>query len=170
MSFIVQALEMFGTPETSMRHLKRSNHPLEATYAGMLRRCYNKNEKLYPRYGGRGIVVCDRWRLPYGRGFANFVEDMGVKPTGTSLDRINNDWNYEPSNCRWSDRTTQNRNREWSRYVTVDGIKTHVADIAKLSDRPLSTVAARIKRGWTVKESISNKTYQGLRKKEKRGT
>lgn len=169
MTFIAQALEMFGTPETSFRHLKRSKHPLEATYAGMLRRCYNKNEKLYLRYGGRGIKVCERWRLPYGRGFANFVADMGAKPLGTSLDRMRNDGDYEPENCRWTDRTTQNRNREWSRHIMVNGVKTHVAEIAKHSERPLQTVAARLKRGWTVEEAISNKTYQGLRRKEQRG-
>jgi hypothetical protein len=71
------------------------------------RRCYEKENRKYHLYGGRGIEMCDRWYLS----FANFVEDMGVKPAGMSLDRRDNDGNYEKSNCRWVTKTTSNRNR-----------------------------------------------------------
>jgi hypothetical protein len=76
------------------------------SWEGMQQRCYNKNATGYERWGGAGVTVCDRWR----ESFQNFLNDMGPRPEGTSLDRIDPFGNYEPSNCRWADRSTQNRN------------------------------------------------------------
>lgn len=75
----------------------------------MLDRCYRKTDGGYKKYGGRGISVCDRWQGT--EGFFNFLKDMGERPTGTSLDRINNDGNYEPDNCRWATALEQAHNR-----------------------------------------------------------
>lgn len=84
------------------------DHPLYPVWNGMIGRCENRTTPGYINYGARGISVCDRWRFS----FANFVADMGRKPTKNhSLDRINNDGNYEPDNCRWATKSEQMHNR-----------------------------------------------------------
>lgn len=86
-----------------------------ARYKNMKRRCYRKENDNYHLYGGRGITVCDRWMEPNGMGFVNFCEDMGPRPTEKhSIDRIDPDGNYEPSNCKWSTASEQSKNqRRW---------------------------------------------------------
>jgi len=89
----------------------RKSHPLYGTWQAMLNRCRNKNYHAYSRYGGRGIEVCDRWKGLDG--FDNFVDDVGARPSrGHSLDRIDNDGNYELGNVRWATRIEQMRNTE----------------------------------------------------------
>ena len=79
-------------------------------WTGILRRCNNSNFKHYKYYGGRGIKVCDRWLR-----FENFLSDMGIRPEGLQIDRINNDGNYEPSNCRWVTPSVNLTNRKFSK-------------------------------------------------------
>lgn len=88
-----------------------SKHELYGTHQQMLKRCYSPKSTAYSDYGGRGIEVCERWKLPDGEGFLNFLADMGPRPENYTLDRINNNGNYEPSNCKWSSGSTQIRNR-----------------------------------------------------------
>ena len=83
-----------------------NTHALYRVWYGMKSRCYNKNFTDFKNYGGRGIRVCDRWR----RNFNAFIEDMGERPEGTTLDRIDNNGDYEPANCKWSTYREQNMN------------------------------------------------------------
>lgn len=92
-----------------------SHHPLYHVWSEMKERCYNKTNKNYHAWGGRNVTVCERWR----KNVANFISDMGDRPDGHSIDRINNDGNYEPINCRWADATTQARNRR-STKLTIE--------------------------------------------------
>lgn len=93
----------------------KGNNHLPKTYVtwqSMKQRCYNKKHEAYRRYSDRGITVCDRWMG--ADGFTNFLADMGVRPENKTLDRINNDGNYEPSNCRWATSKQQANNTQRS--------------------------------------------------------
>ena len=93
----------------------KNQHPLYTVWQSMKRRCDSPNNRAYHRYGGRGITVCERWL----HDFHAFVADMGERPNGTSIDRIDNDKGYSPENCRWSTLSEQQLNRECARKVVI---------------------------------------------------
>lgn len=105
--------EVIGTNNLKHGHLRNGGKqpPEYVAWSHMKKRCYNPRSNDYEIYGGRGIKVCDRWL----ESFANFFEDMGERPSPNhSLDRINGNGNYEPSNCRWADQSTQGFNQKKS--------------------------------------------------------
>lgn len=99
--------------------------PTYRSWKAMHYRCTKTKNIGYARYGGRGIQVCDRWI-----DFDNFVEDMGIRPIGTTLDRINNDGNYEPGNCQWATKNQQGGNQSTNRYLSFQGRTQHLSQWA----------------------------------------
>lgn len=94
-------------------------NPVRKTWLDMYLRCYDPGNKDFRHYGGRGIQICCRWHRSNPEGFDNFVSDLGVKPTPNhTIDRINNDWSYMPSNCRWATRVEQKHNQRPRQLVT----------------------------------------------------
>lgn len=132
----------------------KNPHPLYTTYHSMKERCRNKNNPLYHRYGGRGISVCPRW-LEYRTGFTNFLSDMGDKPKGFTLERIDNNKNYEPSNCKWASRKEQQRNQSITRKVIIEGIEYIAADLADIAKVKTDTIVERAKAGLSYQDVIS---------------
>ena len=113
-------------------------------WAGMINRCENINDPSYYRYGGRGIKVCERWR----NSFEDFYADMGPRPTeGHSIDRKDNDGNYEPDNCRWATRREQMNNRSVNVRYEFQGKSLTLAEIARILGVSVATLRSRISRG-----------------------
>jgi hypothetical protein len=115
----------------------------------MKARCLNPNNPAYQNYGGRGITVCERWL-----DFKNFLEDMGERPSETQLERINNNGNYEPSNCRWASPKENSRNRRNSRYLTIDEETKPVIEWAEMAGIARSTMNSRAKNECSKEELL----------------
>lgn len=121
-----------------------------AIWGGMIGRATNPKDKYYPRYGANGISVSDSWRK-----FENFYADMGDRPEGTSLDRIDNTKGYSKENCRWATRVEQQNNLKSSVRAEYRGAQITVADMVKLSGLNKSTIDARLRRLWAVEDVIN---------------
>ena len=134
---------------------------LWSIFKGMKRRCYNHNEPEYNRYGGRGIIICDEWLKNYGE-FRNWAINNGYRP-GLTIDRINNDGNYCPENCRWATRKEQNNNTSQNRRITFNGETLTVTEWAKkigitqqalqkrLNNWPLERALTEPRNEWCVR-------------------
>lgn len=133
-------------------------HGMSATreykaWAGMVQRCTNPKNPKWPRYGARGITVCDRWR-----DFDNFRADMGPRPADMTIDRINNDGSYEPGNCRWATQMQQGNNRGNNHLVVLDGKEMTISEAARQAGINLSTMRARIRSGWSFDRAAHQPT------------
>ncbi len=117
----------------------------------MLARCYDEHCAWYRRYGGRGIRVCERWRAS----FAAFFDDMGPRPGhGYSIERIDNDGDYEPGNVRWATAREQARNTRRNRLITVGGRTQCVAAWAEERGVRPQLISTRLSRGWSDYEAV----------------
>ena len=133
-------------------HAIRGKHSsTHQSWLDMTYRCTNPRSRNWNYYGGRGIVVCDRWRQ-----FENFLADMGENPKGLQLDRIDNNGNYEPGNCRWATRSEQHRNKRNNRLLTL-GVRTQCrqawADELGISIEALWRRLSR--RGWSIEKALT---------------
>ncbi len=134
--------------------------PTYKSWQSMKTRCTNTIDKNFEHYGARGITVCDRWL----NSFENFYEDMGDRPEGLSLDRIDNNGNYEKSNCKWSTRTEQGRNQNSNRIVTYNGKDMCLMEaVERYSKHQYSTVHSRLRVGWSIEDALEKpiKNKQG---------
>lgn len=118
-------------------------------WRSMHTRCENKKCLSYADYGGRGIKVCERWGS-----FENFLKDMGEAVGGASIERKNNDGNYEPSNCHWADRYTQSRNKRNNRMLTLDGVTKCMKDWANSLGMNQSSLAERLDK-WPLELALT---------------
>lgn len=121
-----------------------TGRPEYQAWADMIRRCENPDAVEFKRYGARGISVCAAWR----ESFECFIADMGQRPEGLTLDRIDNDGNYEPGNCRWAGKIVQQRNRRANRFLDFQGERVTLAEAAERSGLNKGTIRGRLRRGW----------------------
>lgn len=121
-------------------------------WAGMKSRCQNANHHAYADYGGRGIKVCEQWQV-----FENFLRDMGEPPAGASIDRTNNDGDYEPGNCAWVTPKEQNNNRRSTNTYEIAGRVMTLDEIAVERSLSVSLLKARLRRGWSIEKAIYTK-------------
>ena len=119
----------------------------------MKQRCLNKNKQNYHFYGGKGISICDRWL----NSFENFLEDMGERPSGMSLDRVNSEKDYCKENCRWSTAKQQANNRKSNTPITFDGLTLTMEECAKKLGLTRNCIKQRIHRKWPLKKVLREK-------------
>jgi hypothetical protein len=127
-------------------------------HQGMIDRCTKTSDSKFSRYGGRGIKVCERWFS-----FENFLKDMGEPADDQTIDRIDNNGNYEPSNCRWADAVTQNNNKRTNKRIEIDGVEMTVAEWVRWHGNvKYTTVTERLSRNWSPKQALFGKDTNGI--------
>lgn len=133
--------------------------PEYGVWEGVIRRCLNPKSDCWENYGGRGIGVCDRWR-----DFQNFYSDMGRRPSPKhTIDRINNDGDYEPGNCRWATRIEQANNTRSSHWMEFDGKRLTIAGWSRELGINKGTIAARIRSNWSIGNILTQPVKQRAR-------
>ena len=125
------------------------------TWASMRARCLGKNHRKYKDYGARGISICDRWQS-----FSNFLEDMGERPSGCTIDRIDNLKGYTPENCRWSDIKTQNRNRACVIKLKICCQEKTLKEWSEIYGIPYKSIYTRYAKGYPLRMIFNHKLYK----------
>lgn len=134
--------------------MKRTKHGYSGTriyslWRDMKKRCMNKGHRFYKDYGARGVTVCERWLI-----FANFLADMGERPDGMSLDRIDNDGPYSPENCRWATNSEQHLNSRQARLITFNGRTLGRTQWEKELGLGSGTLFRRLQKGMSLKDAL----------------
>lgn len=125
------------------------------SHRNMMARCYSKNHKSYSGYGGRGIIVCDRWHT-----FVHFWSDMSDPPPGMTIERTNVNGNYEPSNCIWDTRENQANNRRNNIRITCFGKTMTISQWSRELEIDKSTILKRYDKGWLPEKCLSNQDFR----------
>lgn len=148
---------MGGRPYGNKNHYihgKRKTR-LYRIWANIKTRCTNVNDPHFKRYGGRGITICDEWKNDF-KAFYDWSMLNGYADDLT-IDRINNDGNYCPANCRWVTVAEQNRNKRNVKYIIYNGEKHTIPEWTKILHLRKETIRERLKRGWSETEAITGK-------------
>lgn len=158
---------MAKRPDLAQMNRDRATHamtgsPTYKTWDAMRYRCLNESSKDYPRYGGRGIKVCDRWK----NSFEAFLSDMGVRPEGMTLDRIDGSGDYEKDNCRWATPIEQARNRRGNVVIEYKGESGNVSYWAEKMGLERKTLEYRIRKGWDVERALTTPSLIPRKKKD----
>lgn len=131
--------------------------PEYSSWHHIIDRCCNPADKGYKNYGGRGITICDKWR----KSFKAFYDYIGSRPSPKhSIDRINNDGNYEPGNIRWASKKVQANNSRHNHHITINGKTKNIAQWAKTVGLNRGTLLYRIKAGWPPVKALFTPTHK----------
>lgn len=120
------------------------------TWGAMMARCYNQNNIAFPRYGGSGITVCERWHT-----FQFFLDDMGERPDNHTIDRIDNSLGYFPENCQWSSNKEQARNKTNNRLITANGETRCLQEWAEITGIHPMSLLHRLNNGWSSEDAVN---------------
>ena len=134
-------------------------HIVYRIWVMMRQRCQNENAIGYKNYGGRGIKICDRWGS-----FENFASDVGIPPTSKhTLDRVDVNGNYEPSNFRWATPKEQQRNRRNNRHIEYNGERKIITEWSEITGISLDNIYRRLKSGWSINRTLSEPIQKYIR-------
>lgn len=141
----------------------RKNTRLYSIYNNMKTRCYNAKSQFYYRYGGRGITICEEWKNDF-QVFYEWAMINGYSD-GLTIDRIDNNGNYEPDNCRWVDKRTQAVNKCTNHLVTIEGVTKSLKEWSEIFCINYQTVQDRLKRGWSEEKALKSPVQTKFRRK-----
>lgn len=136
--------------DAEYRRVAEGRTPTKITWTGMKQRCSNPKSPDYYRYGGRGITFDERWRE-----YKNFLADMGERPKGMTLDRIDVNGNYTKRNCRWADAKTQCNNTRANLYISYSGQNKTATEWSRITGLSMRCIAYRVRAGWSVKDTLT---------------